>query len=59
MEIVLITLIVFGIAIVAMLVGQRLTGRCLRGSCGGPIVGPDGEEISCEGCPRKAQPRSD
>lgn len=42
----------FGVAIAAMVIGQRLTGRCLRGSCGGPkAVGPDGQPIRCAGCP--------
>jgi hypothetical protein len=40
------------LAVGAMMLGQRLTGRCLRGSCGGPkAVGPDGKPISCVGCP--------
>jgi len=35
-----------------MAIGQRFTGRCLRGSCGGPkAVGPDGKPITCVGCP--------
>ncbi|MBK9702100.1 MAG: hypothetical protein IPO75_00855 [Betaproteobacteria bacterium] len=34
----------FAVALAAMGLGQRLTGRCLRGSCGGPkAVGPDGK----------------
>lgn len=42
----------FAVAIAAMMIGQRLTGRCLRGSCGGPkAVGPDGTPIRCVGCP--------
>ena len=42
----------FAVALAAMGIGQRLTGRCLRGSCGGPkAVGPDGKPISCVGCP--------
>lgn len=42
----------FAVAIAAMVLGQRMTGRCLRGSCGGPkAVGPDGQPIRCVGCP--------
>ena len=42
----------FAVAMAAMALGQRFTGRCLRGSCGGPkAVGPDGKPISCVGCP--------
>jgi hypothetical protein len=45
----------FGIAVALMAVGQRLSGRCLRGSCGGPgVVGPDGERLSCADCPNRA-----
>lgn len=40
------------VAFGAMMLGQRFTGRCLRGSCGGPkAVGPDGKPITCVGCP--------
>jgi hypothetical protein len=37
-----------GLAFGAMALGQRLSGRCLRGgTCGGRgIVGPDGEDLS-------------
>jgi hypothetical protein len=48
------TLIAFGIAIAAMAFGVMLSGRCLRGSCGGPDpVGPDGERLSCGSCPNR------
>ena len=48
-------LVLIGAAVGAMVLGTRLTGRCLRGSCGGPaVVGPDGKEVeSCEGCPNR------
>ena len=47
-------LAVFGVALAAMAVGQKLSGRCLRGSCGGPGgVGPDGESLSCADCPHR------
>jgi hypothetical protein len=52
---------VFGVAFVlialaagAMALGSRMTGRCLRGSCGGPQAhGPGGEKVSCAGCPNR------
>jgi hypothetical protein len=44
-----VVLAVFGIAVVAMAVGQKLSGRCLRGSCGGS----DGESLSCADCPHR------
>lgn len=38
----------------AMSVGVLLSGRCLRGSCGGPgTVGPDGESLACASCPNR------
>jgi hypothetical protein len=37
-----------------MAIGQSLSGRCMRGSCGGPgAVGPDGESLSCRDCPNR------
>jgi hypothetical protein len=46
----------FAAAIGAMALGARLTGRCLRGSCGGPEVrGADGESLSCASCPNRAR----
>ena len=49
------TLVLILAAVGAMALGSRLTGRCLRGSCGGPaVLAPDGEKIdSCEGCPNR------
>ena len=50
----LIVLAMFATAVAAMAIGQRLSGRCMRGSCGGPgVVGPDGEDLSCRDCPSK------
>ena len=41
----------------AMAIGRRSSGRCLRGSCGGPgVVGPDGERLSCRDCPNRKDP---
>lgn len=48
------TIGVFGLVMLAMSVGVLLSGRCLRGSCGGPdIVGPDGESLLCATCPKR------
>jgi hypothetical protein len=50
-----VVLVAFGGAVGAMVVGQRLSGRCMRGSCGGPgAVGADGESLSCRDCPNRA-----
>ena len=29
--------------------------RCIRGNCGGdePVLGPDGEDLRCETCPKR------
>ena len=44
----LLTTVIIGASLLLMAVGVILSGRCLRGSCGGPgVVGPDGEPIPC------------
>lgn len=54
MEIVILTIIIVAVAMSVMAVGVVFRGRCLRGSCGGgPMVGPDGEDLTCATCPRK------
>lgn len=46
--------VLIGVAVLAMAVGVLFKRPCLRGSCGGPaVIGPDGEKISCSGCPNK------
>jgi hypothetical protein len=56
---VLATLAAFAAAVVAMALGSRLTGRCLRGSCGGAeVLGPDGEPLSCASCPNRKRSTS-
>jgi len=48
------TAVLIGAAVLAMAVGVLFRRPCLRGSCGGPaVIGPDGEKISCSGCPNK------
>ena len=50
------TLAVIGVAFTAMAIGRIFTGRCLRGSCGGPeVTGPGGERLSCAACPNRAK----
>lgn len=49
-----VTLALFALAIAGLAVGAMAGRRCLRGSCGGPeVLGPDGEPLSCEACPRR------
>lgn len=53
MEIIL-TLALFGTAMLAMSVGVIFSNRALRGSCGGPdVVTGGGEVLSCGACPSK------
>ncbi len=45
------------IAVLAMAVGVIFGNRRLRGSCGGtPVLGPDGEPMTCSTCPNKDKP---
>ncbi len=54
MQLILLTVVAFGIVMLAMAVGVIFTGKCLRGSCGGPdILGPDGESVLCATCPNR------
>ena len=46
----LLTLGGMGIIMVIMAVGIMFSGRCLRGSCGGPDA-DDGEPLNCDTCP--------
>ena len=48
--------VLIGAAVLAMAVGVIFRRPCLRGSCGGPaVVGPDGEKLSCDNCPRRSR----
>lgn len=50
----LLTLLLFGLAMLGMSVGVLLSGKRLRGSCGGvDVVAPDGDVLSCGSCPKK------
>lgn len=56
MTILLFTLVAFALAMLVMSVGVVFSGRCLRGSCGGPeVLGPDGEPLSCATCPHREE----
>ena len=55
MELVLLTALFIGAAMLAMAVGVVFGNRCLRGSCGGPeVLGPDGEPLTCDACPHRS-----
>lgn len=52
--IILVTVVAFALVMLAMAVGVMFSGKCLRGSCGGPdIVGADGESLLCATCPNR------
>ena len=54
--ILLITFAIFAVAMLIMSVGVIFSGRCLRGSCGGPeVLDAGGEPISCAACPKRKQ----
>ena len=57
MAILLLSITVIAVSVTLMAVGVLWSGRCLRGSCGGPdVIGPDGKPLSCSNCPlRRAQ----
>jgi hypothetical protein len=54
MTVFLVTLGIFALALVCLVGGQWLTGRCLRGSCGGHgAEASEAEAERCEGCPNR------
>lgn len=56
MTTILITIGLFALIMLMMAVGVIFSGRCLRGSCGGPdVIGPDGEPIRCATCPKNRE----
>jgi hypothetical protein len=58
MAIVLISVVVVALAMFVMAVGVMFSDRCLRGSCGGPeALGPDGESLLCDDCPKREELR--
>jgi len=64
MGVFLLSFALIAVVMLAMSVGVALSGRCLRGSCGGPeATGPDGEALACATCPNRSReqpvPRQD
>jgi hypothetical protein len=60
MELVLLSSLFIGAAMLAMAVGVLLGNPCLRGSCGGPeVLGPDGEPLTCDACPHRPAAEGD
>jgi len=53
----LLSLAVVAAAMLAMALGVMISGRCLRGSCGGPdVTDSDGLSLRCATCPRREDP---
>lgn len=53
----LVTAVAFGLIMLLMSVGVLVSGRCLRGSCGGPdILDADGQSLKCATCPNRDRP---
>ena len=58
MKLFLVTAVVFLLATLGMAIGVILSNRRLRGSCGGAeALGPDGDPLSCDTCPRRPSPK--
>lgn len=58
MGLVLVSIAVVAAIMLAMALGQRLTGRCLRGSCGGAPSGPlAASGTACDACPLRTRDR--
>jgi hypothetical protein len=54
----LLSLALIALVMLAMSVGVVLSGRCLRGSCGGSqAVAQDGEPLACASCPNRERER--
>lgn len=55
LTLILVTFVLVGAAVLALAVGTIVSGRCLRGSCGGAdVLAADGTRLTCESCPRRA-----
>lgn len=49
-----ITAVAIGAGMLAMAIGAMTSGRCLRGSCGGPGAHDhEGNAIACANCPNR------
>ena len=56
MTLLLITFCVFAISVALMAIGYILSGRCIKGSCGGEaLYDTDGEMINCDTCPARKE----
>ena len=54
MGLLLLTIGFIAAAMLSMAAGLLLSGRCLRGSCGGPdVLDANGESLKCVTCPNR------
>lgn len=54
MGILLLSIGIIAAAMLAMAAGLLLSGKCLRGSCGGPdVLDAKGESLKCATCPNR------
>lgn len=54
MQLVILTTLFIGAAMLIMAVGVLFSNRCLRGSCGGSeILDSDGQPLTCATCPNR------
>lgn len=60
MTLFLLSLGTIGFIMLIMAVGVIFSGRCLRGSCGGPaVLDGSGEPITCATCPNRERLRAE
>jgi hypothetical protein len=60
MTLFLLSLALIGSIMLIMAVGVIFSGRCLRGSCGGPaVLDGDGEPVTCATCPNRERLRAE
>lgn len=56
----LLTVVFFAFIVLAMSVGVMLSGRCIRGSCGGQaIYDAQGDMLNCDSCPVREEQQTD
>lgn len=53
---VILTIVVIAAVMLGLAIGVMFRGRCLRGTCGGEgVIGPNGEVLTCDTCPRRKE----
>ncbi len=53
---VILSIVVIATVMLGLAIGVMFRGRCLRGTCGGEgVIGPNGEILTCDTCPRRKE----